>query len=297
MRVIFSRKGFDGTFGGCPSPIVDGRPVPLPIPTAQPSAITYGQLEGDYAAMVTDLTRFRHRAGTACHLDPDIDRSCLPRREGWRGAFGQIGAALGHLENQGVGAGDLFLFWGCYRPAEKRLGTWTFTGPTVHMLYGWLQVGRYHRLGPDGSHVLSHRPWLADHPHARPGWGNRNGLFVAADTVRVPGFRLERPGWGVLGRGVQLSAPGQMPSTWRVPDWLHPERGGVGMTYHPPHRWSANGAVRCAPRGQEFVAHVGDDVRVGTWLSAIMDQRLTPTLLPERLALPPTSGGGRRRQA
>ena len=32
MRVILSRKGFDSGAGGVPSPIIDGRPVSMPIP-------------------------------------------------------------------------------------------------------------------------------------------------------------------------------------------------------------------------------------------------------------------------
>jgi hypothetical protein len=159
VRVIFSRKGFDSASGGCPSPIIDDKLIALPIPTGQPSTVTYGQLAGDYAAMVTDLTAGKDIAASACHLDPDIDQSCLPRRPGWRGALGQVGAALSHLENQRVGEGDLFIFWGCYREASKRAGRWTFTGPTVHLVFGWLQVGRYHRLGSDGSHLLSTHPW------------------------------------------------------------------------------------------------------------------------------------------
>lgn len=271
MRLIFSRKGFDSSTAGYPSPIVDGRPVPLPIPATHPSSVSYGQLTGDYAAMVADLTHGRYGADTACHLDPDIDRLCLSRSEGWRGAFGQAGAALGHLMNQKVGVGDLFLFWGRYRPAAKRDGRWTFTGPAVNVLYGWLQVGQYHALGPDGSHILSDHPWLADHPHARPGWGRGNGLFVAADDLRVSGFERKAPGWGVLPQGFQLSVPGELPSAWRIPDWLNPTLGGVGMTYHSAAKcWSADGTMQCVRQGQEFVAHVGDDARVGKWLSTVM---------------------------
>ena len=44
MRIVFSRKGFDSAAGGGPSPIVDGRPLSLPIPTAGPSRTTYDDL-------------------------------------------------------------------------------------------------------------------------------------------------------------------------------------------------------------------------------------------------------------
>lgn len=56
------------------------------------------------------------------HLDPDLRRDALPTRpNGWRPAFGQSGAAAGHLFNQEVGIGDLFMFFGWFRKtiAEK----------------------------------------------------------------------------------------------------------------------------------------------------------------------------------
>ncbi len=273
MRVIFSRKGFDSGAGGCPSPIVNGKPITLPIPTQQPSAINYGQLPGNYGDMVADLTSGRYTAASSCHLDPDIDAACLPRRAGWRGAFGQVGSALSHLRNQGVQEGDLFVFWGCYREAVYRAGKWTFTGPTQHLVYGWLQVGRFHHLGCDGSHALLDNQWLADHPHARPGWSKGNALFTASDVLAVPGLTRAAAGSGTLARGHMLSMPEENPSVWRTPSWLNPAIGGVGMSYHSAaSRWSEGGHVQCVPRGQEFVANVGDDMRVGEWLGELMEE-------------------------
>ena len=57
MRVIFSRKGFDSSAGGCPSPIIDGQPISLPIPTRMPSPVRYVDLLGDYGALVEQLTK------------------------------------------------------------------------------------------------------------------------------------------------------------------------------------------------------------------------------------------------
>ncbi|CAI8922445.1 hypothetical protein EMIT0158MI4_310005 [Burkholderia ambifaria] len=42
---------------------------------------------------------------------------------GWRPALGQTGAAQGHLSNNGVGAGDVFLFFGWFRQVEKSRGS------------------------------------------------------------------------------------------------------------------------------------------------------------------------------
>ncbi|MEO1731323.1 MAG: hypothetical protein AAFR64_11360, partial [Pseudomonadota bacterium] len=104
MRIIFSRKGFDSSAGGGPSPIVEGRPVSLPIPDSKGlSRTTYGDLGlGEHAAKAS---RGRLGGDHLCHHDPMFlaDGSC---------AFGQTGAAQTHLERQGVGLGDVFVFFG-----------------------------------------------------------------------------------------------------------------------------------------------------------------------------------------
>lgn len=110
MLIIFSRKGFDSTAGGVPSPIVDGYPVTLPIPTKMPSPTRFCDLRNGVSEFVVDLTRARISADRPCHVDPDIDAESLSRQPGWCGAFGQTGAAQGHLANVGVGPGDVFLF-------------------------------------------------------------------------------------------------------------------------------------------------------------------------------------------
>src|SRR4051794_8770818 len=117
MRIIFSRKGFDSSFGGCPRPILDGCPLSLPIPTRGPSGTAFAHLRDPIPQMVADLTRGKLTPDHPCHLDPDLDAGSLPERlPGWRGALGQVAAARAHLANQGVSVGDLFLFWGLYRP-------------------------------------------------------------------------------------------------------------------------------------------------------------------------------------
>ena len=56
--------------------------------------------------------------------------------------FGQVGAAEKHLENRGVGAGDVFLFFGLFRNVEKSAGRWTYVRGAlpVHVIFGWLQI-------------------------------------------------------------------------------------------------------------------------------------------------------------
>src|SRR5215207_5912082 len=72
MRIIFSRKGFESSFGGCPSPILDGRPISLPIPAKQPTVTTFADLRDPIPQMVTDLTRGRS-SDLIAHSDQAAD--------------------------------------------------------------------------------------------------------------------------------------------------------------------------------------------------------------------------------
>ncbi|WP_147426603.1 hypothetical protein [Trinickia fusca] len=269
MKIIFSRKGFDGTAGGCPSPIVEGRPVSLPIPTKMPSRTRYGDLSAPYGDLVTDLTRGRLTAENWCHLDPDVASECLPRIAGWRGALGQVSSAQGHLAKQNVGAGDLFIFWGLFRPVEHD-GRWKFIGRPEHRIWGWLQVGDVFDLGTDGSRAIEQHPWLEVHPHVRPGWKSPNVLYLAADQLKLGPKQLPLKGWGTLKHGYRLSATSSLPSVWTVPDWLHPGKRGCGMTYNPPDRWKPDGSLQTAARGQEFVAHPIDSSSMSDWVTSVL---------------------------
>ena len=91
MKLILSRKGFDSAAGGCASPLIDGRPVSLPIPTRMPTPTRYRDLAGEIAGLVTDLTKGRITADHPCHLDPDLDPGALPRAPGWRGRIRHAG--------------------------------------------------------------------------------------------------------------------------------------------------------------------------------------------------------------
>jgi Nucleotide modification associated domain 3 len=183
MKIIFSRKGVDSAAGQCASAIVDGRPVSLPIPTSMPTVTRYGDLSEPIPAMAYDLSRGRLAYDQACHLDPDIGRHALrgTRPTGWRGALGQVSAALAHLRNMRVGPDDLFLFWGLFRSCERRSTGWNYVGPRRHVIFGWLQIDEVLDLGADGSKVLKRYPWLAQHPHARAGWTANNVIFIGRE--------------------------------------------------------------------------------------------------------------------
>jgi len=136
MRVILSRKGFDSTIGGYPSPIINGTPFSLPIPDSE-DEIRYSDLRfngKNYLEIMQGLGIETYLEGglrkplnenSACHLDPDLrfdipDNRICPND--WKGSLGQISQAQRHLENQGVGIGDLFLFFGWFRETENKDG-------------------------------------------------------------------------------------------------------------------------------------------------------------------------------
>jgi Nucleotide modification associated domain 3 len=270
MKIVFSRKGVDSGAGRCASPLVDGHPVSLPIPTSMPTPIRYRDLASPASALAFDLSRGRLTPDRPCHLDPDIDRDALnaARPLGWRGAIGQVSASLSHLRNAGVGADDIFLFWGLFRACEKGSAGWRYVGPRHHAIFGWLQVDTIIDLGPDGSHALMKYPWLSQHPHVRAGWTKKNAIFLAKEFLTIGDGDV--PGWGVFNTPFILTREGAAtPSDWLVPAWLDPTCGGVGMTYNPLNRWLGNGRVTVAARGQEFVADARDRIDARRWVSSL----------------------------
>lgn len=65
LKVLFSRKGFNTTWGGAPSPIVDDMPISLPIPTSKyPSASTYEALGLGH---ILSKVRTKITANHLCH--------------------------------------------------------------------------------------------------------------------------------------------------------------------------------------------------------------------------------------
>jgi hypothetical protein len=94
MKIILSRKGFDCSFGGVPSPIRDGKMMSVPIPEMNGKGNFF-----DTGRRYRDLRNFelpskcRYGPEKFCHLDPDIRRE-LHRKlpVGWVPVFGQCKA-------------------------------------------------------------------------------------------------------------------------------------------------------------------------------------------------------------
>ena len=248
MRLIFSRKGFDSAAGKAPSPIIEGEPISLPIPTKRRSETSY-HLAG-LGKIVEHVTKGRISAGDLCHEDPVFSDG--------RWAFGQTGAAQSHLERNGVDIGDVFLFFGLFASCDGR--------DRHHRIFGYLEVDEVRRLGSRPSKGDSPAGFPRRHPHSIGEWNQNNTLYLgtgAKAKIAHPCLRLSKI-------NAQVSA-------WSVPGWLRV----TGLTYHSnPVRWAGDNDLNCVSRGQEFVSNIGDEAAPREWLRTVqvaIQQRCSET--------------------
>jgi hypothetical protein len=225
VKIIFSRKGFDATAGGFPSPIFpDGMLYSVPIPGSDEKYL-YRDLEFKYEgdsiqSILNDLTGRQIRSNRAtkpcdysgsqqhCHHDP-----LLLQEEDFEGVIlGQAGAAEGHLRNRNVGSGDIFLFYGWFKNIEKQRGRWIYSPESrdVHLIWSYMVVGDTAILDDNvqQGEALDRYPFIASHPHVGDQDGGKNRLYISKRSRRFA-FHQKRCLTDVtnyLGR-----------STWRLP--------------------------------------------------------------------------------
>ncbi|MDG2002529.1 MAG: hypothetical protein P8J20_04290 [Novosphingobium sp.] len=239
MRIIFSRKGFDSSSGGCPSPIVDGRPISLPIPKGNPGDTRYEAL--GLGEAVEQATRGKIAGTDECHDDP-----LFAEGHCW---FGQCDAAQGHLSRNGVRQGDVFVFFGLFADEHD--------GERHHRIFGHMRITAF----GSPEELDEHRDWRAPpraHPHLSGQWPANNCIYFGPGSTAnaaSPALRLTRPG-GPLNR-------------WIVPSWLQQ----FGLTYHArPERWIGERELDSVKRGQEFICDIGDAQEPRQWLRSIISQ-------------------------
>lgn len=250
MKIILSRKGFDSSAGGAPSPIVDGCPVSLPIPAGAFSSTSYADLGmGD---LVEQATRGRDGCSritrdALCHHDPMFTKA-------GEGLLGQCGAAQTHLANHNVGPGDCFVFFGLFKSED---------GVRHHRIFGYLMVEQ-------AILVATVKPPLRDelrllgHPHILGAHGNNDVIY------RGPGMTAS-----YAHSDLRLTVPDGPPSLWQVPGWMRQ----CGLSYHDrTDRWLDKGRLQSVARGQEFVSHIGRRKEPRDWLEQIISLIEAPAL-------------------
>ena len=238
MKVVFSRKGFDSAAGGAPSPIVNGLPTSLPIPTRDRSDTTYDDL--GLGTLVQQATHGRLNGSSLCHCDPMFRRG--------RCAFGQTGASQTHLANNGVGVGDVFLFYGLFSDIGGR--------DRHHRIFGYLRIEAILNPGSEPTKASQPEGFSIRHPHTIGEWHENNSIYVGPGKVALKAFPKLR-----------LSMPNGPVSHWRIPNWLR----DTGLSYHRnPKRWLSNGALHTTSPGQEFVADISGNANASKWLKRVI---------------------------
>lgn len=254
MKLILSRKGFDSSNGKCPSPILpDGTLLSLPIPSDKSDADTYSSLQWNgktFDEIICSLhPKTSLQANSFCHLDPDIRADVRERSKEWQPAFGQRNSALSVLRNNGVGKGDLFLFFGWFKETEYAPNgklRYKSNAPDLHIIYGYMQIGSIiekKEAVPVG---------LIEHPHVsyNDSWAKKqNALFIPSPTLSS--LQLNIKGCDVLNYREDrvLTKRGYSRGRWDLPSFFEFEN--VKITYHPDP-WK-NSYFQSACIGQEFV--------------------------------------------
>ena len=265
MRVILSRKGFDSGYGKCPSPIMpDGTLLSLPIPD-EGDKIRFSNLTHRGKSYLDIITELKPGAGlteqSTCHLDPDLRGESLQRGEGWAPLFGQCGAAGGHLENQKVQPGDLFLFFGWFRETELKNNKLRYVAkaPPKHVIFGYLQIGKVHRH-PNFPSSVQYHPHTMEYLLSQ----SRNRIYEAGKELSfAPGLA----GAGCFDYSTQLvlTREGHPRSRWQLP----PIFRDVHITYHSDKSFR-DGYFQSAAKGQEFV--IQHNHRIAAWAENLVAQ-------------------------
>lgn len=292
-RIVLSRKGCDETYGKCPSFIIDGEMLSLPIPEAHfVGIITYSELKLPYKLRTNGRNTFGDlinsipvgRRGSLqstghAHLDPDIRKDirsdALPKN--WKPRFGQCCSADAALMS--LTGGDLFIFFGWYVHAEWNNELVFSTRKGMHAIWGWLQLGQPPvRIADQNGRGTS----VVDHSHFAPlqdgcrHVGNRNSIYEAAEALS---FRPKTSGAGVFSYGspLRLTHPACRAgcrSLWRLPSFFHQR-----LTPLPKDAWCSEGRFTCvqaAGQNQEYVferpADGSLDDEIKNWLDCLFEQ-------------------------
>ncbi len=228
MKIILSRKGFDSSNGGCPSPIMpDGTLLSMPIPSNEANDVSYTDVAWNgksYSDILHQLSP--KKVFAKCHLDPDIRNNRIAPLSEWKPAFGQMGAAQGLLANAGVEVGDLFLFFGWFRRVEETENGYRYVakdaddfyrGNDMQIVFGFMQVGEI----ITDQNAIKEYYW---HPHSSEAHtrGINNTIYLPAKKLSIaPSLK----GYGTLNyrKDRVLTMENMGRATWNEYEFLKPE--------------------------------------------------------------------------
>ena len=276
MRIVLSRKGFDSAAGGAPSPVLKGKMLSLPIPEKAgkgdaPDDLGKAQWQKyDKLNLPSEVKKYCRKQSVYCHLDPDIREDFYNKKpQDWRPAFGQCGAAGGHLihrlnlQRETNDFADmepvLFLFFGLFRDYTHRCGDYkkNFDGEEFHAIWGYMVARSYIVISSSNKEKC-----FSWHPHTKMEKHDNNILFIGEkDECGTFGYCDEL----VL---TDLNLRRSSKSKWKInalPWFNRLKDGSVNMSYHLDTN-------KCFPAddrpyfqsrpgyGQEFVVSPGTEI-------------------------------------
>ena len=269
MKIILSRKGFDSSNGGKPSPIMpDGTLLSMPIPS-EDDRDTYSDLQYNglrYSDLLSSLNMKNPSAH--CHIDPDIrGNNRVNPVSDWKPAFGQINAAQSVLMNAGVEKGDIFLFFGWFRQIEEYRDRYRYCRKKDHdfygyadlqVIYGYLQIGDI----LIGKENMKDYPW---HPHSFYSGNNEsaNALYIPAEKLSS---NSDMKGYGTLDyrKDRVLTMEGRSRGTWIPHPFLMPEH------VYGNRKNSSDTGLYYAGIWQELVVFDVDNPGLLDWVKSII---------------------------
>ena len=252
-RVILSRKGFDSKYGGRPSPIFkNGDIFSLPIPQNGKSSKKYHELNfnginGTQALKEVSSTKVTSE--DFCHYDPALNEKI--------GLFGQAGSAQSELKNNGVGTGDLFLFFGWFKKKDD-------PNVNVHKIFGWLQIDEILEGDREISTFLKRNN--ISHPHDPQYKEYKNNTIY----VSKKNFGLFKK----FSNDLVLTAPGYSKSMWQFPKkYFGSVANKNGNIFLNRLKWKDKNNILVDTNigpGQEFILDAKNSPRISFWAKSLI---------------------------
>lgn len=273
MKVIFSRKGFDSSYGGFPSIILpeemESKMISFPIPETNPKG--YGKKAEDIKFVLKKQNLSLKEIFEQLGIDEKINIPSTPARKGLNNtvfhfdpelqevenmrsyaAFGQSDKASSHLLSHGLDKGDVFLFFGSFKKTffENNKITYDSAMYDIHAIWGYMIVD-------DIVHVKNIDESLGKYPDITTHLHYKNKNIENGENIIICGSRF---GTFNYDDKYRLTKLGYSKTSWELPEFFKNANISYCNTVIKPSRF------KTAAIGQEFIVTNFDDPKMKEWL-------------------------------
>lgn len=278
MKVIFSRKGFDSSYGGFPSVILPSemgnKMISFPIPETNSNRagkkadeLCFVLHDGNSLSLkdifeqlgITDKInvpsepKSKGLENTVFHFDPEVQEIEDGRTYV---AFGQRGAASSHLLSNGINAGDVFLFFGTFKKTLLENGKITYDSAIheIQAIWGYMIVDDIIHVNNIEESQFAKYPDIGTHLH----YVNRKS--EVGENIIICGKHF---GTFDYDDKYRLTKLGYKKSFWELPDiFRYTDIAYCGRVENPAR-------FKSADIGQEFVVSNLNESKMIDWLKSL----------------------------